>query len=90
MDITNKKKENIDNKLFSHYFDYSNPDTMLKRLRDASDEKNKDVVESINKKLTKTKNIVKNVPKDKVFKTEENEKIFDIAERFLSLIVKKN
>ena len=63
---------------------------MLKRLRDASDEKNKDVVESINKKLTKTKNIVKNVPKDKVFKTEENEKIFDIAERFLSLIVKKN
>ena len=63
---------------------------MLKRLRDASDEKNKDMVESINKKLTKMKNIVKNVPKDKVFKIEENEKIFDIVERFLSLIVKKN
>ena len=90
LDIINKKKENIDNKLFSHYFDYSNPDTMLKRLRDASDEKNKFMVESINKKLTKMRNIVKNVPKDKAFKIEENEKIFDIVERFLSLIVKNN
>ena len=90
LDIINKKKENIDNKLFSHYFDYSNPHTMLKKLRDASDEKNKDMVESINKKLTKMKNILKNMPKDKVFQIEENEKIFDIAERFLSLIVKKN
>ena len=63
---------------------------MLKKLRDASDEKNKDMVESINKKLTKMKNILKNMPKDKVFQIEENEKIFDIAERFLSLIVKKN
>ena len=63
---------------------------MFRRLRDSSDEKNKDMVESINKKLTKMKNIVKNVPKDKVFKIEENEKIFDIVERFLSLIVKKN
>ena len=90
LDITNKKKENIDNKSFSHYFDYSNPDTMLKRLRDASDEKNKFMVESINKKLTKMRNIVKNVPKDKAFKIEENEKIFEIVERFLSLIVKNN
>ena len=63
---------------------------MLERLRDVSDERNKYLMESINKKLTKMKNIVKNVPKDKVFKIEENEKIFDIVERFLSLIVKKN
>ena len=62
---------------------------MLKRLRDASDEKNKGMVESINKKLTKMKNIVKNVPKDKVFKVEENEKIIDIAERILELNSKK-
>ena len=47
---------------------------MFERLRDASDEKNKDLVKSINKKLTKLKNIVKNVPKDKVSKVEENEK----------------
>ena len=38
---------------------------------------------SINKKLTKLKNIVKNVPKDKVSKIEENEKIIDIVERIL-------
>ena len=62
---------------------------MLERLRDVSDERNKYLVESINKKLTKMKNIVKNVPKDKVFKVEENEKIIDIAERILELNSKK-
>ena len=56
---------------------------MFERLRDESDEKNKDMVESINKKLTKLKNIVKNVLKDKVSKVEENEKIIDIVERIL-------
>ena len=55
LDIINKKKENINNKLFSDYFDYSNPDTMIKRLIDASDKKNKNMVESINKNLNKTK-----------------------------------
>ena len=62
---------------------------MLERLRDVSDERNKYLMESINKKLTKMKNIVKNVPKDKVFKVEENEKIIDIAERILELNSKK-
>ena len=62
---------------------------MLERLRDGSDERNNYLVESINKKLTKMKNIVKNVPKDKVFKVEENEKIIDIAERILELNSKK-
>ena len=47
---------------------------MLKRLRVAGDEKNKVKVKSINKTLTKIKNIVKNVPKDKVTMVEENEK----------------
>ena len=57
---------------------------MLERLRnDESDEKNKDLVESINKKLTKMKNIVKNVPRDEVFRVEENEKIIDIVEEIL-------
>ena len=84
MDIINKKKENINNELFNHYFGYLNPIIMLERLRnDESDEKNKDLVESINKKLTKMKNIVKNVPKDKVSRVEENEKIIDIVERIL-------
>ena len=59
LDIINKKKENINNKLFSDYFDYSNPDTMIKRLIDASDKKNKNMVESINKNLNKTKKTLK-------------------------------
>ena len=79
LDIIIKNKENINNELFKEYFDYSNPDTMIKRLKDASDKKNQDLIESINKKLSKMKNIVKNVPKGKVFKIEENEKILDIA-----------
>ena len=52
---------------------------MIRRLKDASDKKNKDMIESINKKLSKMKNIVKNVPKGKVFKIEENEKILDVV-----------
>ena len=55
LDIVNKKKENINNEFFKEYFDYSNPDTMIKRLKDVSDEKNKNMVESIKKKRSKMK-----------------------------------
>ena len=89
LDITNKKKENINNELFNYYLSYLNPIIMFEKLRDASDERNKDMVESINKKLTKMKNIVKNVPKDKVSRVEENEKIIDIVERILELNSRK-
>ena len=58
---------------------------MIEKLENASFEKNKNMVESINKKLTKLKNIVKNMPKDKVFKVEENEKIINIIERIFEL-----
>ena len=58
---------------------------MFERLRGASDGQSKDVVKSVNNKLTKLKNIVKNVPKDKVSRIEENEKIIDIFERILEL-----
>ena len=47
------------------------------------------MVESINKKLTKLKNIVKSMPKDEVSTVEENKKIIDIAERILELISEK-
>ena len=83
--IAKKKKKKINNTLFNYYFDYSNPEIMFKKLRDASDQKNKNMVESIKKKLTKMKNIVKNVPKEKVFRVEENEKIIDIVEGILEL-----
>ena len=58
---------------------------MIAKLKTSSYEKNKNMVESINKKLTKLKNIVKNMPKDEVSKVEENEKIIDIVERILEL-----
>ena len=90
MDIIAKKKENINNELFSYYFNYLSPENMLKKLRDVIDEKNKNMVESINKKLTKLKNIVKDVPRDEVSTVEENEKIIDIAERILELNNEKN
>ena len=62
---------------------------MFERLREAIDEKNKDLVESVNKKLTKMKNIVKNVPKDILSRVEDNEKIINIVERNLELNSKK-
>ena len=54
---------------------------MLSRLSNVRSEMNENQVYSINKTLTKIKNIVKNVPKNDPLKTEENEKIIDIAER---------
>ena len=74
LNIIEKNKKNINNKLFKEYFNYSNPDTMIKRLKDVGDEKNKNMVESINKKLNKTKKISKKVPENKTFKIEESEK----------------
>ena len=87
--MTNKKKKNINNKLLKEYFDYSNPDTIIKRLKDVSDDKNKNTVESINKKLNKIKKILENVPNDKPFKIEKNEKTIDIVEKIFELNSKK-
>ena len=36
LDIIDKKKENINNELFNHYFDYLNPDIMIEKLKNAS------------------------------------------------------
>ena len=85
MDIINKKKENIHNELFKEYLEYSNPDTMIKRLKDVSDEKDRNMVKSTNKNLHKMKNIIKNMSENKTFKIEENEKIMDFVERILEL-----
>ena len=90
MDIINTRKENINNELFKEYFNYSNLDTIIKRLKDTSEERNKNMIELINQKPTKMKNILKNVPKDKVFKIEENEKIINIVERILELNSENN
>ena len=64
-EMNEKEKKNVKetleiiNELFNYYFNYLSPDIMFERLRDSSDEKNKSMVESINEKLTKLKNIVK-------------------------------
>ena len=62
---------------------------MIRRLKYAGDEKNKNMVKSINKNLNKMKKIIKNMPENKTFKIEENEKIIDIVERILELNSKK-
>ena len=80
-----KEKKNINNKLFNYYFRYSSPSNMMNKLGNAEDEQNKEQVYFINKQLTKIKKIVKNVPQDRRFKIEENEKIIDVIERILEL-----
>ena len=62
---------------------------MIKRLKDSDDEKNKNMIKSISKTQNKMKKAIKNVPENKTFKTEENEKIIDIVERILELNSKK-
>ena len=58
---------------------------MCRSLGDAKGDVNKNQVYLIEKALTKIKNIVKNVPKDKTFEIKENEKIIDIVEKILEL-----
>ena len=58
---------------------------MCRRLGDAKGDVNKNQVYLIEKALTKIKNIVRNVPKDKTFQIKENEKIIDIVEKILEL-----
>ena len=75
--------------LFNHYLDYSNPDIVFKRLRDSTDEKNKNMVELIHQKLTKLKRIVRNLPENDN-RVEENKKIIDIVEKILELNKEKH
>ena len=70
LDIITKNKENTNNELFKECFHYSNPDTMIKRLKNVNDEINKNMVNSINENLNEMKKIIKNVPENKTFKIE--------------------
>ena len=56
---------------------------MYKKLRETEGKKNEDQVYSINKVLNKMKKTIENVPENKRFKIEENEKIINIVERIL-------
>ena len=85
LDVIDENKEKTNNQLFTEYFNYSNPNTMIKILKDAGDEKkNKNMVESINEKLNKMTKIIKNAPED-----EEYKNIIDIVERILELNIEK-
>ena len=85
LNMVKEKEENLNNELFSYYFNYSRPSNMCNRLSDAKGEINKNQVYLIKKALTKIKDIVKNAPKYNPLQTEENEKIIDILERTLEL-----
>ena len=74
LNIIDKNKKNINNELFKHYFSYLNPTIMLERLKNASDEKNKDMVELINKKLTKLKILLRMCLKIKYLKLKKMKK----------------
>ena len=58
---------------------------MYEKLHMTEGEKNEYQVYIIKEVLDKMKKIIKNVPKDKTFKTEENKKIINIVERIFYL-----
>ena len=74
LDIIKKNKENINNELFKEYFDYSNPENMIKRLKDVGNGKNKNMVKLINKNLNKMKKSLKMCLKIKHLRLERMKK----------------
>ena len=56
---------------------------MYKKLRKAKGEKNENRVFLIREVLNKMKKVIENVPENKRFNTEENEKIINIVKRIL-------
>ena len=79
-----KEEKNINNKLFNFCFSkYQNPSDMYKKLRETKDKKNEDQVYSIKEILDQTKSKIKNLPENKRFMIEGNERIINIREHIL-------
>ena len=79
-----KEEKNINNKLFKNYFTkYQSPSDIYKKIRKTKGKKNEDQVYAVKKVLNKIKKLIENVPKDKVSRVEENEKIIDIVDNIL-------
>ena len=79
-----KEEKNINNKLLKEYFtNYQNPSDMYKKLRETESTRNENRVYLIKPVLNQMKKVIENVPENKIFKIEENEKIIDIVERIL-------
>ena len=67
--------------MFKEYFTiYQSPSDMYKKLRETEGETNENRVYLIKEVLNRMKKVIENVPEDKIFKTEENEKIINIFE----------
>ena len=79
-----EEEKNVNNKLFKEYFThYLSPSDMYEKLRETDGERNEDQVYVIKKMLNKMKELIENVPENKTFKIEENQKIINIVERIL-------
>ena len=84
MKLKKKKKENIDDKLFKDYFTiYQSPNDMYKNVCMTDGTRNEVQVCLIQEVLNRMKKIIKNVPENRKFTIEENQKIIDIVERIL-------
>ena len=78
------KEENINNKLFKEYFtSYQSTRDMCKIFRNTEGKRNENQVYLIKEELNKMKKVIENVPENKTFKIEENEKMMNIVERIL-------
>ena len=70
--------------MFKEYFtNHQSPSDMYKILRKTEDARNENPVYLIKLVLNKMKKVIENVPGNKTFKIEENEKIINIVERIL-------
>ena len=79
-----EEEKNVNNKLFKEYFThYLSPSDMYEKLRETDGERNEDQVYVIKKMLNKMKELIENVPENKTFKIEENQKIINIVQRIL-------
>ena len=78
------EEKNIYNKSFREYFtNCQSPSDMYKKIREIEGRRNENRVYLIKLVLDKMKKVIENVPEDKTFKIEENEKIINITERIL-------
>ena len=79
-----EKKKNINHKLFKEYFTiYQSPSDLFNKLRRTEGTRNEYQVYLIKKVLNEIKKVIENVPENKTFKIEENEKIVNIVDRIL-------
>ena len=84
LDKIEGKEQNINNELFKHYFNYQSPGKMYNALSDTKHtEKHNIQVNVIKSSLIDLKKDIGNESKDDVNKTEEMNKIVDIAELIL-------